>query len=145
VTLNTTTGVLSGTPAAGTGGVYHITITASNGVLPNATQSFTLSVQDFTISASPATETVPLGHDAVYTVAVTSLGGLTGNVSLTCSGAPPNCTCTASPSSVALNGTSSVTIHFTAPKNVDLGTFTPSFTGNLATLTHSASVSLTVK
>jgi len=145
VTLNTTTGALSGTPAAGSGGVYNITITASNGVLPNATQSFTLSVQDFTISASPTSETVPLGHNAVYTVAVTSLGGLTGDVSLACSGAPPNSTCTVSPSSVALAGTSTVTIHFSAPKNVDLGTFTPSFTGNLATLTHSTSVNLTVK
>jgi hypothetical protein len=145
VTLNTTTGALSGTPAAGSGGVYNITITASNGVLPNATQSFTLSVQDFTISASPTSETVPLGLNAVYTVAVTSLGGLTGDVSLACSGAPPNSTCTVSPSSVALAGTSTVTIHFSAPKNVDLGTFTPSFTGNLATLTHSTSVNLTVK
>ena len=50
VTLNSTTGVLSGTPAAGTAGSYPITITAANGVLPNATQSFTL-----TVTASPNT------------------------------------------------------------------------------------------
>jgi len=37
-------GVLSGTPAAGTGGTYSLTITASNGTLPNATQSFALTV-----------------------------------------------------------------------------------------------------
>src|SRR5205807_3886451 len=37
-------GVLSGTPAANTGGTYPITITASNGVSPNATQNFTLAV-----------------------------------------------------------------------------------------------------
>ena len=43
VTL-TTAGLLSGTPAAGTGGSYPITITASNGVIPAATQSFTLTV-----------------------------------------------------------------------------------------------------
>ena len=35
------TATLSGTPAAGTGGVYSITITAANGVSPDATQSFT--------------------------------------------------------------------------------------------------------
>jgi hypothetical protein len=39
------TASLSGTPAAGTGGVYPLTITASNGVSPNATQSFKLTVQ----------------------------------------------------------------------------------------------------
>lgn len=37
-------GLLSGTPAAGTGGIYNITITANNGVAPNGTQSFTLTV-----------------------------------------------------------------------------------------------------
>ena len=44
VTLNMSSGLLGGTPAAGTGGTYPITITASNGVSPNATQSFTLTV-----------------------------------------------------------------------------------------------------
>jgi hypothetical protein len=35
---------LAGTPASGTNGSYPLTITASNGVLPNAAQSFTLTV-----------------------------------------------------------------------------------------------------
>ncbi len=43
VTLSSA-GLLSGTPAPGTAGVYHIVITASNGALPNATQNFTLTV-----------------------------------------------------------------------------------------------------
>jgi DNA-binding beta-propeller fold protein YncE len=37
-------GVLSGTPAAGTGGVYPITLTASNGVAPDYSQAFTLDI-----------------------------------------------------------------------------------------------------
>ena len=58
VALNTTTGVLSGTPAAGTGGSYPLTITASNGITPYATQSFTLTVQSVTsFSGSTATGT----------------------------------------------------------------------------------------
>jgi hypothetical protein len=40
------TATLAGTPAAGTAGAYALTVTASNGVLPNATQSFTLTVAD---------------------------------------------------------------------------------------------------
>ena len=44
VTLNTATGALSGTPATGSAGSYPLTITASNGITPNATQSFTLVV-----------------------------------------------------------------------------------------------------
>ena len=38
------TATLAGTPAAGTAGSYPITITATNGVSPDATQSFTLTV-----------------------------------------------------------------------------------------------------
>ena len=38
------TATLAGTPAAGTGGTYALTITATNGVAPDATQSFTLTV-----------------------------------------------------------------------------------------------------
>ncbi len=45
VTL-TSAGLLSGTPAVGTGGVYPITITAKNGTTPNATQNFTLTVDE---------------------------------------------------------------------------------------------------
>ncbi len=43
VTLSST-GLLSGTPTAGASGVYALTITASNGASPSATQSFTLDV-----------------------------------------------------------------------------------------------------
>jgi len=46
VTFNAATGLLSGTPAAGTGGTYPIIITASNGVSSDAIQSFTLTVND---------------------------------------------------------------------------------------------------
>jgi large repetitive protein len=38
------TATISGTPQAGTGGTYPITITAGNHILPNASQSFTLTV-----------------------------------------------------------------------------------------------------
>src|SRR5205823_14207370 len=37
---------LSGTPAVGQGGVYSFTIKASNGVAPDATQNFTLTVNE---------------------------------------------------------------------------------------------------
>lgn len=38
------TGTLAGTPAAGTGGIYNLTFTASNGVPPDYVQTFTLTV-----------------------------------------------------------------------------------------------------
>jgi hypothetical protein len=53
VTFNSTTGVLSGTPAAGTSGAYNLTFKASNGVLPDVSQSFTLSVISSTQMTAP--------------------------------------------------------------------------------------------
>jgi Divergent InlB B-repeat domain/Bacterial Ig-like domain (group 3)/FG-GAP-like repeat/Putative Ig domain len=51
------TATLSGTPAAGTAGQYGFTIQASNGVTPNATQSFTLTVNSLvsvTVNTNPS-------------------------------------------------------------------------------------------
>src|SRR6185437_502955 len=47
------TGYLTGIPLPNTVGTYHLTITASNGVLPNATQSFTLLVKKATVLTLP--------------------------------------------------------------------------------------------
>ncbi|MCH7224966.1 choice-of-anchor Q domain-containing protein [Haloferula sp. A504] len=51
VTLSSS-GILSGTPAAGTGGSYPITVTASNGTSPDAAQSFTLTVLDLVVTTA---------------------------------------------------------------------------------------------
>ena len=52
------TATLAGTPAAGTGGTYPLTITAANGVLPDATQSFTLTVDQAPAITSAASHDV---------------------------------------------------------------------------------------
>jgi hypothetical protein len=40
------TATMEGTPTVGSGGVYELTITASNGILPDAMQIFTLTVEE---------------------------------------------------------------------------------------------------
>ena len=62
------TATLSGTPAAATGGVYVITITASNGVSPNATQSFTLTVNEAPSITSANSTTFKVGTAGTFTV-----------------------------------------------------------------------------
>ncbi len=61
VTLSTA-GVLSGTPAAGTAGLYSITVTASNGVAPDYSRAFDLGVED-----SPA---ITSADEATFTTGV---------------------------------------------------------------------------
>lgn len=82
------TGTLSGTPAAGTGKTYSITFTASNGVGSNATQNFTLTVDEAPSITSPNTTTFTAGASSSFTVmtkgfpapAVTETGALPSGV-----------------------------------------------------------------
>src|SRR5207237_139701 len=71
VTFNTSTGVLSGTPAAGTAGTYPITFTAANGVGTNATQSFTLTVNQAPAITSANNTTFTVGTAGTFTVTAT--------------------------------------------------------------------------
>jgi hypothetical protein len=75
VTFNPATGVLAGTPAAGTAGAYPLTFTAANGVDGGASQSFTL-----TVSQAPAITSAPA---AVFAV------GAPGAFTVTATGFPP--------------------------------------------------------
>ena len=72
VTFDTSSGLLSGTPAAGTLGSYPITFTADNGVGTDATQNFTLTVNSApVITTEPQNQTVNGGQTATFMVAVT--------------------------------------------------------------------------
>jgi subtilisin-like proprotein convertase family protein len=71
------TATLSGTPGAGTGGSYPITITASNGVAPNATQSFTLTVKQVPAITSANATTFTVGSAGTFTVTTTGSSPMT--------------------------------------------------------------------
>ncbi len=102
----TSAGLLSGTPAEGTGGIYVITITASNGVEPDDTQTFTLVVNEapqFTSESSTVFAGGELGSFAVTTMGyptpvITTDDGLPtwltlvdqGDGTAILSGTPPN-------------------------------------------------------
>ncbi len=64
-------GVLSGTPAAGTGGVYSISVTASNAAGTSATQTFTLTVDQAPAITSAASTTFTIGTAGSFTVKAT--------------------------------------------------------------------------
>lgn len=63
---------------------------------------------DFSATAaqgSQTTATVVAGQTATYNLVFSGTSGFTGNVALTCTGAPSFSTCTISPASLSLNGT----------------------------------------
>ena len=139
------------TTSALTAGTHAITAvyTNSDGNFTGSTSSsLTQIVEDFSITATPASQTISSGHQAIYNVTVTPIGGLTGTIALSCGGVPLNSTCSVSPSTDNLQGTAiTSTVTLFANKNVNHGTFTLTFTGSLVggNLTHSATVQLTVK
>jgi beta-propeller repeat-containing protein/HYDIN/CFA65/VesB family protein len=78
---------------------------------------------DFTISASPASATVPAGKSAAFTLSVSPIAGFAQPINLTCAGAPPRATCSFSSSSVTPSGAAPTTVTVTVA--TDLRTLTP--------------------
>jgi large repetitive protein len=85
------TAFLGGIPAAGSGGQYGFTITASNGVLPNATQTFTLVVVSALSITSPSNASFTVGAQILFTITtagtplptVTKSGALPAGITFT--------------------------------------------------------------
>jgi hypothetical protein len=77
--LANATATLSGTAAAGSKGVYFLTITAANGTLPDAVQLFTLTVQDTApVTHAPAiissaNTTFTAGTEGTFTIHTTGV------------------------------------------------------------------------
>jgi YVTN family beta-propeller protein len=95
------TGLLSGTPTAGTGGTYTFTITAANGVAPAASQQFMLTVHQAAAITSANHATFTHGKRGSFTMRTTGFPVAT----VTESGSlPPGVKFTA-----AKNGTATIT------------------------------------
>jgi hypothetical protein len=95
------------------GGTRTATITITDSAV-SGTQTITLqgTGEDFSMAFTGGS-TVASGLSENLTLTVTPQGGFTGTVTLTCSGAPELSTCTVSPTSVTLNGTTAATSTFT--------------------------------
>ena len=67
------TATLAGTPAAGSGGTYPFTINATNDVIPDATQSFILTVDQACQITSAHSATFTVGQAGTFTVTSTGV------------------------------------------------------------------------
>lgn len=97
---------------------------------------------DFSLSASPASQSVTVGGNTSYTATVTALNGFSGAVSLSVSGLPTGATGTFTPASVTGAGTSSLSV--TTASTTPAGTYTLTLKGTSGSLSHTATVSLVV-
>ncbi len=95
------------------------TATASLSVTDNAAASpqtipITGTVQNFSLTTSCTTLTVVPGQTAIFTVDMAPVNGFTQSVSLGCGGEPTLATCTVSPNSMTLDGSSTIQAKVTA-------------------------------
>lgn len=97
---------------------------------PSGTQTTTLSGTgiDFALTSNGATSLTlaSTGASGNYPMLLSSITGLTGNVALSCSGAPANSTCIVAPSIAPLGGTSTISV--TVQTDVALAGLTPAAT-----------------
>jgi large repetitive protein len=134
VSFDPASGVLSGTPDAGTGGTYALTFTATNAAGSSAAQAFTLTVQQGPAFTSADATTFTVGSAGSFTVAASGTpapalshtgGTLPGGISFT-------------PATGALAGTPDVgtggsyVLEFTATNTVDAVTQSFTLTVNQA-------------
>lgn len=97
------------TPPTGAGGSRAAVLNIADNVTGSPqTAAITATAWDFTVTAQPATLTP--GSNATIAVAVGSVGGFTGAVTLSCSGTIPQGTCNAPSSPVTAPGSGNVTI-----------------------------------
>jgi len=121
-------------------GYYMLFLLNSAGVPSLA--KFVQVVADFSISASPSSQTVTRGSKTTYGVTITALGPFAGTVSFSVSGLPARTSSSFNPTSVAGSGTSTLTI---SPKrNAPGGSYPLTVTGS-GGAKHSATVTLVVQ
>jgi hypothetical protein len=82
------TGSLSGTPPAGSAGTYQFTLGAANGFDPDASQIFTLFVDDSPVITSPDNATFVVSHPGSF--AVTTTAGFPTATTISETGALPS-------------------------------------------------------
>jgi kumamolisin len=132
----------SSTPA----GTYPVTVTGiGGGLMHTATVSLTVvTVPAFTIAASPTSVSVQ-GAKGTSTITTTVSGGFNSAIGLSASGLPTGTTAAFSPVSIAAPGSGTSTMTLKVGPSTAAGTYAVIVTGTGGGLTHTATVSLTVK
>jgi hypothetical protein len=97
---------------------------------------------DFSLSATPPSQTVTAGNGTSFTLTATSLNGYNGTVSFSASGAPTGMTVSFNPASLTPTNSSTVTVGTAA--TMTPGTYTLTLNGTDGTLSHSTTVTVTV-
>ena len=131
----------SGLFTAGSTAGGPFTVTATSGsVHGTASVTVTSAPADFSLSVSPASQSIKRGATATYTVAITPANGFSGSVTLSLTGQPSGSTVTFTPNPATSGSTLTVkTLSSTTRK-----AYTLTIKGVSGSLSHTTTASLTV-
>jgi uncharacterized membrane protein len=136
-TMNVTTS--STTPA----GSSSVTITGVSGTLTHATGvTLVVEASDFSLSASPTSQTVTQGASTSYTVTIARTGGFPGAVTLTATGLPVGASASFNPNNTTGNTS---TMNVTTSSTTPVGSSSVTITGVSGSLTRTTTVTLVVE
>ena len=116
-------------------------VTDDDGLLSQP-KTRTVTVSDFSLSATPASRTLVPGDATTYTATVGALNGFTGTVGLTVAGLPSGATATFSPSTVTGSGSSTLTVSTSA--STPTGSYPLTITGTSGPRTRTVAVTLVI-
>src|SRR5581483_9656136 len=123
------------------GNTYTLTITGTSGNLVHST-TVQLVVPDFTVSATPSSQTVSAGNNTSYTVNIGNIDAFSGTVNLSASGLPSGASASFNPSSVQSVGSSTLTV--STGSSTPAGNSTLTINGSSGVISHNTTVGLTV-
>jgi uncharacterized protein YjdB len=119
-------------------GNYPLAVEATDGHLIYFTYfNLVVSVPDFSISISPASQTVTAGSGTTFAASTQSLNGFSGNVILSTTGLPSGISVTFSPNPVAVGSSSTMTVN--ASSSTATGAYGLTINGASGSLMHSVS------
>ena len=132
-----------GTVSYATPGTYvaSLTVTDDKG-LASQPATRTVTVSNFSLSATPSSQAVSAGQNATYTATVTPSSGFTGTVNFSVAGLPSGATPAFSPASVAGSGSTSLIVSTSAA--TPSGTYPLVISGTSGSITRTANVTLVV-
>src|SRR5262249_18622309 len=117
------------------------TVTDNNGAVSTAATR-TITVPDFSFTATPSSQTVQAGGGTSYTATVTAGNGFTGNVAFSVTGLPSGAAASFSPASVTNSGSSTMSV--TTSTSTPLGSYLLTISATSGSITHTSNVTLVV-
>ena len=127
-------------------GTYPITVKGNGaGIQQTTTVTLTVTVSDFNISASPASLSIPQGHQGMSTITTAIRGGFNSDITLSASGLPLHTTVSFSRNPIPAPGNGSSTMTITVGSGTPTGTYPITVKGTGGGLQHTTTVELTVE